>query len=116
MSMQGNLSAEPMCVLAMVSRAGFYRSFQQQEPDLEEMELRSTIQAIAIEHKLRYGYLRLTAELRHRGFSANHKRVARLMRLDNLLSLRRSAFVSTTNSDHDFEVHVNLASRMHSAE
>ena len=34
------------------------------------------------------------------------------MRLDNLLSLRRSAFVSTTDSDHDFEVHLNLASRM----
>jgi putative transposase len=112
MSMQGNLSAERMCVLAMVSRAGFYRSFHQREPDLEEMELRSAIQAIAIEHKLRYGYRRLTAELRHRGFSANHKRVARLMRLDNLLSLRRSAFVSTTDSDHDLEVHVNLASRM----
>ena len=110
--MQGNLSVERMCVLAMVSRAGFYRSFHQREPDLEEMELRSAIQAIAIEHKLRYGYRRLTAELRHRGFSANHKRVARLMRLDNLLSLRRSAFVSTTDSNHDFEVHVNLASRM----
>jgi putative transposase len=101
-----------MCVLATVSRAGFYRSFHRREPDLEEMELRSAIQTIAIEHKLRYGYRRLTAELRHRGFSANHKRVARLMRLDNLLSLRRSAFVSTTDSDHDFEVHVKLANRV----
>src|SRR3954451_13141471 len=44
--------------------------------------------------------------------SLSHKRAVRLMRLDNLLSLRRSAFVSTTDSDHDFEVHVNLASRM----
>lgn len=111
--MQGNISAERMCALAMVSRAGFYRSFHQREPNLEEMELRSAMQAIAIEHKLRYGYRRLTAELRHRGFSANHKRVVRLMRLDNLLSLRRSAFVTTTDSDHEFEVHVNLASRMH---
>lgn len=110
--MQGNLSVERMCVLATVSRAGFYRSFHQGEPDVEEMELRSTIQAIAIEHKFRYGYRRLTAELRYRGFSANHKRVARLMRLDNLLCLRRSAFVSTTDSDHEFEVHVNLASCM----
>jgi putative transposase len=112
MSMQGKLSAERMCALAMVSRAGFYRSFREREPDLEEMELRSVIQAIAIEHKLRYGYRRLTAELHHRGFVANHKRVVRLMRLDNLLSLRRSAFVSTTNSDHEFEVHVNLANCM----
>jgi len=112
MSRQGKLSAERMCALAVVSRAGFYRSFQQREPDLEEMELRSAIQVIAIEHKLRYGYRRLTAELRHRGFSANHKRVVRLMRLDNLLSLWRSAFVSTTDSAHEFKVHVNLASRM----
>jgi putative transposase len=112
MSMQGNLSVERMCALAMVSRAGFYRSFRQRQPDFEEMELRSAIQSIAIEHKLRYGYRRVAAELRHRGFSANHKRVVRLMRVDNLLSLRRSPFVNTTDSDHEFEVHVNLASRM----
>ena len=110
--MQGNLSVERMCVLAVVSRAGFYRSLHEREPDLEEMELRSAIQAIAIEHKLRYGYRRVTAELRHRGFLANHKRVVRLMRLDNLLALRRSAFVSTTDSDHELLVHLNLASRM----
>jgi putative transposase len=112
MSLQGNLSAERMCGLAMVSRSGFYRSFHDRQPDLEEMELRSTIQTIVVEHKLRYGYRRVTAELRHRGFLANHKRVVRLMRLDNLLSIRRSAFVTTTDSDHEFEVHLNLASRM----
>jgi putative transposase len=112
MSLQGNLSAERMCALAMVSRSGFYRSFHHRQPDLEEMELRSTIQTIVVEHKLRYGYRRVTAELRHRGFFANHKRVVRLMRLDNLLSIRRSAFVTTTDSDHEFEVHLNLASRM----
>ena len=72
--MQGNLCVERMCSLAMVSRAGFYRSFQQREPSAEEMELRAAIQTIALEHKLRYGNRRLTAELRHRGFLVNHKR------------------------------------------
>ena len=33
-------------------------------------------------------------------------------RLDNLLALRRSAFVATTDSDHELEVHLNFASRM----
>jgi putative transposase len=112
MSMQGNLSVERMCALSAVSRAGFYRSLQEREPDLEEMELRSAIQAIVIEHRLRYGYRRVCAELRHRGFVANHKRVIRLMRLDNLLALRRSAFVATTDSDHELLVHLNLAGRM----
>jgi putative transposase len=76
------------------------------------MELRSAIQAIAVAHRLRYGYRRITAELRHRGFLVNHKRTVRLMRLDNLLALRRSGFVTTTDSDHEFEVYLNLASRM----
>ena len=110
--MQGKLSVERMCALSAVSRAGFYRSLHEREPDLEEMELRSAIQAIVIEHRLRYGYRRVTAELRHRGFVANHKRVVRLMRLDNLLALRRAAFVATTDSDHELLVYLNLASRM----
>lgn len=110
--MQGKLSVERMCALSAVSRAGFYRSLQEREPDLEEMELRSAIPAIVIEHRLRYGYRRVSAELRHRGFVANHKRVVRLMRLDNLLALRRSAFVATTDSDHELLVHLNLAGRM----
>jgi putative transposase len=32
--------------------------------------------------------------------------------LDNLLALRRSAFVATTDSDHELLVHLNLAGRM----
>ena len=98
MSIQGGLSVERMCGLASVSRAGFCRSLQERQPDLEEMELRSAIQAIVIEHRLRCGYRRVTAELRYRGFPANHKRVVRLMRMDNLLALRRAAFVETTDS------------------
>src|SRR5882724_3567921 len=36
MSMQGSLTIERMCTLAPVSRAGFYRSLQQQAPAEEE--------------------------------------------------------------------------------
>ena len=43
---------------------------------------------------------------------ANHKRVLRMMRRDNLLAMRRRRFVVTTNSNHKFDVHLNLASRM----
>jgi len=78
--MQGNLSIERMCQLAVVSRAGFYRSLQAQEPAREDMQVRSTIQLIFAEHKRRYGYRRISAELRRRGMLVNHKRVARLMR------------------------------------
>ena len=42
----------------------------------------------------------------------NHKRVARIMREDNLLAVQPQAFVVTTDSDHELEVYLNLASRM----
>jgi len=59
-----------------------------------------------------YGYRRICAELRRRGMQVDHKRVLRMMRKDNLLALRRRRFVVTTNSNHKFEVYLNLARRM----
>jgi transposase InsO family protein len=112
MSLQGSLSIEHMCELARVSRASFYRSFHEQQPVEEEMEIRSAIQQIAIEHRRRYGYRRISAELRRRGMRVNHKRVMRIMAEDNLLAVQRKSFVVTTNSDHEFEVYLNLAGRM----
>ena len=112
MSLQGSLSIERMCQLAQVSRAGFYRSLQEPPPVKEEMEVRAAIQQIVLEHRRRYGNRRVTAELRRRGLRVNHKRVARLMREDNLLAVQPRAFVVTTDSKHELEVYVNLASRM----
>ncbi len=112
MSLQGSLSIEHLCRLVSVSRRGFYRSLKERQPAEEEMEVRSAIQQIALEHRRRYGYRRITAELHRRGMQINHKRVARIMREDNLLGLPRKWFVVTTNSSHKFEVYLNLASRM----
>jgi len=84
--LQGSLSIERMCQLAEVSRAGFYRSLQEQQPVQEEMEVRSAIQQIALEHRRRYGYRRISAELRRQGMPVNHKRVLWMMREDNLLA------------------------------
>jgi putative transposase len=101
-----------MCQLAAVSRAGYYRHLAQHQPDKEDMDVRAAIQEIALAHQRRYGYRRITAELHRRGMQVNHKRVARLMREDNLLSLRYRPYVVTTDSQHHLEVYLNLASRM----
>jgi len=101
-----------MCELAQVSRAGFYRSLQAAQPREEEMAVRTVIQRIAVAHRRRYGYRRITAELRRRGMLVNHKRVVRLMRDDNLRAVQPRAFVVTTESDHALEVALNLASRL----
>ena len=112
MSLQGSLSIERRCQMVLVSRRGFYRSLKEQHPVEEEMEVRSAIQQIAVEHRRRYGYRRITAELHRRGMQVNHKRVARIMREDNLLGMQPKQFVVTTNSNHKLEVYLNLASRM----
>jgi transposase InsO family protein len=91
---------------------GFYRFWQERLPHEEDIEIRSTIQQIAIEHRRRYGYRRVSRELKRRGFLVNHKRVARIMREDNLLGLQARRFVTTTDSDHALEVFLNLARRM----
>ena len=106
------MSIERMCDLAQVSRAGFYRSLQADQPLEEEMAVRTAIQGIAVEHRRRYGYRRITAELRRRGMLVNHKRVVRLMREDNLLAVQPRAFVVTTDAQHDLEVYLNLARRL----
>jgi putative transposase len=55
-----------------------------------------------------YGYRRVTHELRRRGLIVNHKRVARLMKANNLGVKPRRRFVRTTDSDHDLPVFPNL--------
>jgi putative transposase len=112
MTMQGSLSVERMCQLAGVSRASFYRSLEEQTPAAEDLEVRSAIQQIALEHRRRYGCRRITAELRRRGMMVNRKRVLRIMREDHLLAVQPRSFVSTTDSDHELEVYLNLASRL----
>ncbi len=47
--------------------------------------MRSEVQRTVLEHHGRYGYRRITAELRRQGMPVNHKRVARLLREDNLV-------------------------------
>lgn len=100
-----------MCALAKVSRAGFYRWRQASAPAPDDMELRDDIQRVALEFPC-YGWRRVTAELRRRGWTVNHKRVRRILREDNLLCLRRRKFAVTTDSDHGRPVYPNLAAQM----
>jgi len=108
-SLQGSLGIERMCHLAGVSRAGFYRHLRASDNYEEEMHVQSEIQRITLEHRWRYGYRRITAELRRQGMLVNHKRVARIIRDDNLIAATREW---RRGRRGHMEVHVNLAGRM----
>ena len=108
--MQGDgLTIREMCESSRVSRASYYRSWRKQEPKQEEVALRDAIQRLALKDR-HCGYRRI-AVVKRDGWVVNHKRVLRLMREDNLLSIRRRRFVVTTDSDHPWRVYPNLARR-----
>jgi transposase InsO family protein len=104
MSQQGGLTIERMCMLAGVSRAGFYRWLTAEAPVEEALDVRAAIHEVALGHRGRYGYRRVSRELRRRGLVVNHKRVARLMREDNLLAVQPRAWIQTTDSHHELKV------------
>ncbi|WP_210240147.1 IS3 family transposase, partial [Mesorhizobium sp. M2E.F.Ca.ET.154.01.1.1] len=107
--LQGQISVERMCRLAGVSRAGYYRHWQATAPRTEGVSLRDAIQRLALANP-HYGYRRIGVLLSREGWRANHKRVLRLMREDNLLCLRKAPFVPmTTDARHDWSIVPNRA-------
>ena len=109
MQMQGSeLTIREMCEAARVSRASYYRSWRHQQPRQERTALRDAIQRLALKDR-HCGYRRIGKFLRRDGWVVNHKRLLRLMREDNLLSIRRRRFVVTTDSHHSWRVYPNLA-------
>jgi putative transposase len=101
-----------MCQLAGVSRASYYRHWEEVAPDEANMAVRQAIQEIVLAHHRRYGYRRVTQDLHRRGMIVNHKRVLPIMREDNLLAIRYRKYILTTDSQHDYPVYLNLAARM----
>jgi putative transposase len=111
MQSQGVLSIERMCQATGISRAGFYRNWEEQEPDQAVMALRDAIQRTSLDHP-RYGAAKVAELLRRAGWVVSVPRVQRVRREDNLLAVRRRKFVVTTESDHDFLVYPNQAQYM----
>jgi putative transposase len=106
-SLADALPVTRVCQTLGLSRAAYYRWPRAEPRPDRDMELRAHIQEIALEMPA-YGYRRVTHEPRRRGVPVNHKCVLRLMRADNLLCLRKRAFVQTTDSAHPFVLHPNL--------
>jgi putative transposase len=110
MQLEG-FSITEACRSTGLSRAGFYRHYEEHEPRQADIELRDAIHKIVIENRF-YGYRRVTAELYQKDWAVNRKRVLRLMRADNLLALRKRRYVLTTDSRHPLAIYPNLVPRL----
>jgi putative transposase len=97
-----------MCELAQVSRASFYRNWEQKALGEAETTLRDAVEKAALKHR-GYGYRRVAALLERDGFCVGQEKVRRILKADNLLAIRRRKFIATTDSDHPFRVYQNLA-------
>ena len=62
-----------------MARSVFYYHHKRLKVNDKHALEKETIKSIFHEHKGRYGYRRVTAEMRNRGFGINHKTVQRLM-------------------------------------
>ncbi len=62
-----------------MARSVFYYHLKALKREDKHAQLKSEIEAIFHEHKGRYGYRRITSELKNRGYVVNHKTVQRLM-------------------------------------
>ena len=72
-----------------------------------EADLRDKIEAICFDFP-RYGYRRVTEQLKHDKLMVNHKKVLRLMRESDLLCRVKRKKVQTTDSRHHFPRYPNL--------
>ncbi|MGG3806597.1 IS3 family transposase, partial [Metabacillus fastidiosus] len=65
--------------VASIARSTYYYWMKKLNRPDKYIEIKEMIQQIYDEHKGRYGYRRITLELRNRGYVINHKTVHRLM-------------------------------------
>jgi transposase InsO family protein len=98
-----------MAEVLSVSRSGYYRWEKRKcFGDPMETSLMDLIRSIYEEHSGRYGYRRITAEIRHRGLEVNRKHIYRLMRKMGLKAKCPRRFKKTTNSNHKEKISENL--------
>jgi len=97
--------------MKLASSSFYYKPKSKTEQMEAEADLRGKIETICLEYT-RYGYRRVTHELRYRGTHINHKRVLRIMRESDLLCRVKRRRVKTTNSRHRFPRYPNLIKGM----
>lgn len=88
-------------------RGSYYYRPKSPERLAEEQALADRIEGIAEEFP-RYGYRKVTAQIRRDGLPVNHKKVQRIMRERGLGVKKHRRFIKTTDSNHPYPIYPNL--------
>ena len=73
-----------------LAKSVYYYTLSKKDKDVKNKEIIDKIKEIFINNKERYGYRRITLELRNQGCNINHKKVYRLMVKLGLKPLKRN--------------------------
>ena len=94
--------------MIQIPRSTYYaRKQRESERAQADADLRDRLEELALDFP-RYGYRRMTAQLRREEWTVNRKRVLRVMRESDLLCRIKHRFVRTTDSKHHFPIYPNL--------
>jgi putative transposase len=102
-----------MCVQFGLSRSGFY-AWKKRKPSLRTLsdaEVKAKIRDLHEKCRGTYGSPRMQAALKREGLNLSRKRVARLMREENLAARRKRSYRRTTDSKHAFPIADNVLAR-----
>jgi putative transposase len=102
-----------MCGVLEVSESGLYawRKRPTCRHQREDARIAQEVRQVFEKHQGRYGSPRIHRDLHEEGISCSRKRVARLMREEELSALRKRRRVVTTKSDKIHPVAPNLLNR-----
>jgi len=94
-------------MLNMARSSYYYKCEKGLQKGKEDADIRDRIEKIVVEYE-RYGYRRVTAQLKRDGLKINHKRVQRIMKQEGLICKIKKRWITTTDSNHRFPVYQNL--------
>jgi len=107
-----------MCRILDVSSSGYYawRNRPESEREMANQQLVLKIKAVHRQSGHTYGSPRVYQALRAQGYTCNHKRVERLMRVSNIQAKPSQRYKVTTRSNHAHPIAPNLLGRDFNAE
>ena len=104
---------ERLCKILQVSSRGF-RAWRARPMSQRQRDDLALLAHIREQHRLSlqsYGRPRMTQELQELGFAVGQRRVGRLMKMNDIKTIRTRKFKLTTDSNHKFSVAPNLLDR-----
>jgi len=105
---------QKMCRVLEVSRSGYYayKKRRKSQHRIDNEKLLIEIKRVYLEFRKDYGSPRIWDHLRNKDqILCSENRVARLMQDNGIVAVRKSRFIVTTNSKHDYPVWPNILCR-----